>query len=966
MAVGRRRNNNLKDYRHKEAQRKNNPPAGIAPTYEVRERQTSQYAYDPHLDPQLIWAGKAEHTSFEVDVVSLHIHERISTAAILRAVRRPEPIQPDLFGETPLPADKQIEFYRHEVGWANRLILGDSLLVMNSLLVKEGMAGKVQMIYIDPPYGIKYASNFQPRIDRRDVKDRDEDLTHEPEQIKAYRDTWKLGIHSYLTYLRDRLLLCRELLHESGSIFVQINDENLHLVRCLLDEVFGRENFVSVISFVKTSGKGGALLDVVNDFLLWYAKDKTQVKYRQLYLEKELGEEGTKGYQHVELPDGTRRRLTSAELNSPELLPNGTRVFKADNMTSQEAGATTFDFDHEGRRFHPGKNSHWKTNREGMERLRQAERLFAVGNTLSYVRFLDEVPMRPLTNVWTDTGIAGAWAGEKLFVVQTNTKVVERCILMTTDPGDLVFDPTCGSGTTAYCAEKWGRRWITCDTSRVALAIARQRLMTAKFDYYELKEPKRGPAGGFIYETVPHITLESIAKNTEIDAIAEKYQPQIEEALQQLNQALGKDWKEWEVPRELPHPVWSEESKQAYWRLLKLKDSLQPEDRQEAERLLEVIYQQTGHRWTLKEIPEPVPPEDWPDEAKEALHRFWALKRQKRREIDESIQRHAPQETLYDRPKVVKGIVRVSGPFTVEAIPVPVVEDPTQTPIPQFEESVGADLVSAQAGRISDRGGDYLTTMINLLKQQGSVIFPNGKRLELHNLRPLNLGYLHAEAEAQQNGKTLRVAISFGPQHGPVTAYQVQEAVPTARMNGYSILIFAGFAFDPEAQALIQKVPVAGLQVHFANIAPDVLVGDLLKTTRASQIFTVFGQPDVRVEPQKDGTFIVELRGVDIYDPRTGEVHSTSGKEVAAWFLDTDYDGKTFHICQAFFPGDPDAWEKLQRALKAQIDPEVFERMRGTVSFPFKPGDYQRIAVKVIDFRGNEVMRVMPLEGGQY
>jgi len=530
---------------------------------------------------------------------------------------------------------------------------------------------------------------------------------------------------------------------------------------------------------------------------------------------------------------------------------------------------------------------------------------------------------------------------------------------MTTDPGDLVFDPTCGSGTTAYCAEKWGRRWITCDTSRVALAIARQRLMTAKFDYYELKDPERGPAGGFIYETVPHITLESIAKNTEIDAIAEKYQPQIEEALQQLNRALGKDWKEWEVPREVPHPVWSEEAKQAYWRLLKLKDSLQPEDRQEAERFLEVIYQQTGHRWTLKEIPEPVPPEDWSDEAKEALRRFWELKRQKRKEIDESIQRNAPQETLYDRPKVVKGVVRVSGPFTVEAIPVPVVEDPTQVSIPQLEAQEASE-------RVADRGGDYLTTMINLLKQQGSVLFPNGKHLELYNLRPLNLGYLHAEAEAQQNGKTLRVAISFGPQHGPVTAYQVQEAVPTARMNGYGILIFAGFAFDPEAQALIQRVPVAGLQVHFANIAPDVLVGDLLKTTRASQIFTVFGQPDASVTLKEDGTFVVELRGVDIYDPLTGEVHSVSGKEVAAWFLDTDYDGKTFHICQAFFPGDPDAWEKLQRALKAQIDPEVFERMRGTVSFPFKPGEHKRIAVKVIDFRGNEVMRVMPLEGGQY
>jgi len=489
---------------------------------------------------------------------------------------------------------------------------------------------------------------------------------------------------------------------------------------------------------------------------------------------------------------------------------------------------------------------------------------------------------------------------DKRYVVQTADNVVERCILMTTDPGDLVFDPTCGSGTTAYCAEKWGRRWITCDTSRVALAIARQRLMTAKFDYYELKDPERGPAGGFIYETVPHITLESIAKNTEIDEIAAKYQPQIDEAIAELNKALGKDLKEWEVPREAE--------------------------------------------------------EGWRQEAKEAHERFWSLKRKKRQEIDESIKRNAPQETLYDRPKVKRGVVRVSGPFTVEAIPVPFVEDPTQAPIPQFEEE------EAQV-RISDRGGDYLTTMINLLKAQGGVLFPGGKKMELQNLRPLNIGMLHAEAETSQNGKSLRVAISFGPQYGPITATQANEAIKTAKLNAYQVLILAGFSIEAEAQAFVQKASelVPGLSIHFANIAPDVLVGDLLKTTRASQIFTVFGQPDVSVERQKDGTYVVELRGVDIYDPLTGEVHSTRGEDVAAWFLDTDYDGMTFHICQAFFPGDPKAWDKLQRALNTQIDPEAFEQMRTTRSFPFKPGEHKRIAVKVIDFRGNEVMRVVEL-----
>ena len=980
----------MRDFRHTEARRKNNPPAGFAPTFEDRKRQTTRYAYDPHLDPQLQWAGKAEHTSFEVDVVSLHIHERISTRAILEAVKRPEP-QPALFGETPLSADQQIEFYKHEVGWANRLILGDSLLVMNSLLVKEGMAGKVQMIYIDPPYGIKYASNFQPRIDRRDVKDKDEDLTHEPEQIKAYRDTWTLGIHSYLTYLRDRLLLARELLTESGSIFVQINDENMHLVRCLLDEVFGRENFVAVVVFRKTGGKTAKGLDSICDYLLWYTRNKEQMKYRQLYLLVEAGFGKGEQYAHVELPDRTWQRMTEKEQSNSNLLPEESRIFRPAPMSSQgHSPQTSVPYQWKGKTYKPPVNRHWSTTVDGLDRLAHAERLFASGARIDFTRYLADYPVEPLSNVWDDT------MGERdlVYAVQTNTKVIERCILMTTDPGDLVLDPTCGSGTTAWCAEKWGRRWITCDTSRVALAIARQRLMTAKFDYYELKDPERGPAGGFVYETVPHITLESIAKNTEIDAIAARYQPQIEQALAELNAALkGKPIRiriaeggragqvvdfsapdtetvplpsgqvvkvnellEWEVPQEVPHPAWPEEARQAYWHLLELKRSGKMGAEKEAEPLLETVYRLTGHRWeNLGKVPDPMPPEDWPDAAKDALRRFWELKRKKRQEIDESIQRNAPQEVLYDRPKIVRGLVRVSGPFTVEAIPVPVVEDPTQEPIPQFEAE-GAQV------RVNDRGGDYLTTMIALLKQQGGVLFPGGKKLELTNIRPLNLGYLHAEAEAKQDGGVLRVAISFGPQHGPVIAHQVQEAIPTAKMNGYQVLIFAGFAFDPEAQALIQKAPVAGLHVHFANIAPDVLVGDLLKTTRASQIFTVFGQPDVRVEEQKDGTYRVELRGVDIYDPLTGEVRSMQGKDVAAWFLDTDYDGKTFHICQAFFPGDSDAWEKLQRALKAQIAPEVFEQMRSTVSFPFEPGEHQRIAVKVIDFRGNEVVRVVNLQ----
>jgi len=841
--------NGVKDFRFEEAKRKNNPPAGLAPTYETaRERETRHYAYDPHLDPALqfepqrakiealidrgltagtleearaalqglkkrqdaylAWAGKAEHTSFEVDVVSLHIHERLSSRAILEAAKKPEP-QLSLFGETELKPHEQIEFYRHDVNWANRLILGDSLLVMNSLLVKEGLAGKVQMIYMDPPYGIRYASNFQSRIDRRDVKDQDADLTHEPEQIRAYRDTWKLGIHSYMTYLRDRLLLSRELLSENGSVFVQIGDENAHLVRCLLDEVFGRENFIGLITFRKTTGRFvAALISSRVDFLLWYGKDKSNVKYNSLYKDKHVEVGDSTLFNWADFPDGSRRRLSKNDDITE--LPTGTRLFLDDRLVSPGGSAKYEALLFRDKEFWPGPNNHWRTNISGLHRLTEAERILLIGKTPRYVYFYNDFPVTPITTVWDDT------LGERelLYSVQTSATVMERCILMTTDPGDLVIDPTCGSGTTAFCAEKWGRRWITCDTSRVALAIARQRLLTTKYDYYELKEPAKGPAGGFDYEGVPHITLESIAKNLEIDAIAERFNPQIEAALGDLNRALGQTFREWEVPREAG--------------------------------------------------------EDWPPGAGEAHARFLSLRQDKRRQIDESIARHAKPETLYDRPKKRSGVVRVSGPFTVEAIPAPMVTDPADAPIPQFEEEEAR-------GRLNDRGGDYLADMLNLLQGQGGVLFPGGKKLALQNLRRLSLGLLHGEGETGQNGKTVRVALSFEPQYGPLTAFQVQEAVPTAKMNGYGMLIFAGFSFDPEAQAFIQRAPVAGMEVHFAHIAPDVLVGDLLKTNRASQIFTVFGQPDVKPVKQKDGIYTVDLQGVDIYDPLTGETHHARG-----------------------------------------------------------------------------------------
>ena len=510
----------IEQYEHLDKQRLNNPPVGLVNAESEPEEPRKTYAYDPHLDPSLQWAGKAERTSFDVPTVSLHVHERIDARTIIEAVRKqeaaPEATQLSLFAaptENP-PLREAIEFYQHRHNWSNRLIAGDSLLVMNSLLEKEGLGGQVQMIYIDPPYGIKYGSNFQPFINKREVKDgKDEDLTQEPEMVKAFRDTWELGLHSYLAYLRDRLLLARELLQESGSVFVQISDENLHHVRELMDEVFGAENFCKVIIFSKTSGQTDNLIASTTDFLIWYSKNKQIIKYRQLYRTKQGGISGSGNYRFVELPDNTRRTMTKEEFINPSLLPDGSKIYRLSGTSSQTRGKEEPPiFDFEGRKYKPEGIRAWSTTIEGFQRLARLNRLVGVGNTLTYVRYLDDFPVQPITDYWEDTGISG-FGDKKIYVVQTLADVIQRCMLMTTDPGDLVLDPTCGSGTIAYVAEQWGRRWITCDTSRVAITLAKQRLMTSLFDYYELAHPQEGVGSGFKYETVPHVTLKSIANN---------------------------------------------------------------------------------------------------------------------------------------------------------------------------------------------------------------------------------------------------------------------------------------------------------------------------------------------------------------------------------------------------------------------------------------------------------------------
>jgi adenine-specific DNA-methyltransferase len=702
-------NRPIETYEHRDKERVNNPPVALVTpeTDPDAGQQKKTYAYDPHLDPQLQWAGKAEHTSFEVPTVSLHVHERIDPRTIIEAARkRPSPhpspggrgseknplpsgeggrrpgegqIQLPLFEEERKePLREAIEFYQHAHGWSNRLIAGDSLLVMNSLLEKEGMAGKVQMIYIDPPYGIKYGSNFQPFVNKRDVKDgKDEDLTAEPEQIKAFRDTWELGIHSYLTYLRDRLLLARELLTESGSIFVQISDENVHHVRELMDEVFGAGNFISGIVFIRGVAGLGSQLSNVNDFILWYGKDKAKCKYRPLFSNRSE-ETLASAYNYTEEPDGNIRRLDREELAG--IKPLRGRRFKSSAIVAREATESgTFPFEFSGITYQLPPNTHWKTSYAGLVLLARANRITAFGKTLVYKMYADDFPLVPLSNVWGDV-FESTFAVQRYYVVQTAAKVIQRCLLMTTDPGDLVFDPTCGSGTTAYVAEQWGRRWITCDTSRVALTLARQRLMTAVFDYYELAHPEEGVGSGFKYKTVPHVTLKSIANNPEIDGIHARWQGRLEPIRAQLNALVfpspqpspkGRGGEEMETKGRGGEEM---ETKGIGGEEMEIKGrggkGLETGGCGSEENPLPAGEggRRPGEGFEEWQIPRE-PDAGWPEKAKELLAEWWELRRQRQQEIDAAIARHAPQETLYDQPFVDKKRTRVSGPFTVEACP---------------------------------------------------------------------------------------------------------------------------------------------------------------------------------------------------------------------------------------------------------------------------------------------------------
>ncbi|MGQ4382819.1 site-specific DNA-methyltransferase [Streptomyces sp. SAS_270] len=856
--------------------------ADTAPRNVPVQRSAETRSETTVTEPELTWRGKREQDAagLVVDAPPLFIQEKIDSRALVAALRSGHVgnfEQPSLYDEFDGLDDwANVEFYQHEQNWSNRLILGDSLAVMASLAEREKstIRGKVQMIYVDPPYGIRFGSNWQPRTRSRDVSDtKAADVTREVEQIKAFRDTWQWGLNSFLAYLRDRLALARELLNETGSVFVQIGDDNLHLVRSVLDEVFDRANFCSQISFRTTSSATGDLLAGTTDYLLWYAKDrealKSSDKYRQLYRAKVAGGDGVSAYRYVELPDGARRAMKSEERRDHTLLPKGSKVYTLDNLTSQASGrekgegaASWFKVELEGRIFQPPQHSRWKTNPLGMERLKAARRLGIAGNTLRYIRYLDDFPAFPLSNSWDDTTTAG-FGDPKLYVVQTNTKVVERCMLMTTDPGDLVLDPTCGSGTTAYVAEQWGRRWISIDTSRVALALARQRLMAAKYPYYLLADSPVGRAKeaaatgqplsegtaagdvrkGFVYERIPHIELRTYSTNP-------------------------------------------------------------------------------------------------------AIHSDMS-----RQEIDTVIRRHAKQETLYDQPFKDLKKVRVTGPFTVESL------SPYRT--------LSADAELSGTERAADDEADassYVQTILEHLLKEGVGTGEPSKRITFDTLTPYPDAWIQGEGhrEGGPKGTPQRIAVFIGPQYGTVGPSQIKSAARQARRGeGFDLLVVCAFAFTPDAQRTAAEFQIGSLRVLNVRMNSDLAMGrTLLKNTGSGNLFTLFGEPDIEILHTDDNRLTATVRGVDVYDPTTGAIRSKNADGIALWMIDTEYNEESFFVRHCYFTGDKTAYKALSRALRAQIDESAWQSCYQTTSRPFAVPGSGKIAVKVINDYGDEVLKV--------
>jgi len=894
-------------------------------------KEAAANGYVDISDAQLVWRGKdsQDWSDLVVTAPPLYIQEKIHPKAIIDDLaRRTKDARKseaggmfDLFEDfNGIDPEAKTEFYAHDQNWSNRFILGDSLQVMASLAEREGLRGQVQCIYFDPPYGIKFNSNWQ--VSTRTTKGKDTkiaDVSREPEVVKAFRDTWKDGIHSYLTYLRDRFTVMRDMLTPSGSMFVQISDENVHLVRTLLDEVFGPNNFCALIPFQKTSGGSTSFITSDLDFLLWYARSRSTVKYRATKIEKDVASLKSYKYAVSDAFSEIRTLSKKEKLNPLEL--SGYHVIQVSFLGSQDPGKSEeriYNFQNVD--YDVGEHRHWKTrNPAGLDRLAYAQRIVALGSQLNFKRYGDDSSFVDVGVLWDDVGSAGySNSDPKVYVVQTDRNVVQRCLQMTTDPGDLVLDPTCGSGTTATVAEQWGRRWITIDTSRVALALARARVMGAKYSYYLLADSQEGrlkegeltgkpPADaltygdirqGFVYDRAPHITLKSIANNSEIDVIWDEFQTKLEPLRRDLNASLGKKWEEWEIPRE------AESS--------------------------------------------------WPDKAKKAHATWWEQRIVRQKKIDESIAKKADVELLYDRPYEDKSRIRVAGPFTVESL------SPHRV-VPSSEDDLIGQLDAAESKRKrklpkgTEELNDFTTMILEHLKSSGVQQAKKSDRITFTAIGGWPGTWVAAEGRFMEGETEKRAAIFIGPEFGTVSRADLTAAAREALDARFDVLIACGFNFEAHTSELNKLGPLPILK---AKMNPELHMSDELKNTGAGNLFVVFGEPDIKWDFNADGEIVAEVLGVDVFDPKTGEVRASGKDDIAAWFIDTDYNEESFFVRHAYFMGANDPYKSLKTALKADIDEDAWATLYRDKSRPFPRPETGRFAVKVINHFGDEVMKV--------
>ena len=972
---------------HDEASRRNIPTAEHEPVMADDDRNPVEVAYkrrNRDLDPQLVWRGKDEQnwSDLVVQAPPLFIQEKVHPKALINdllrhsktaeaeRLAREAGFQIDLFADfNGLPSeDARTEFYQHDANWSNRMILGDSLQVMASLAEREGLRGKVQCIYLDPPYGIKFNSNFQWSTTSRDVKDgKAEHISREPEQVKAFRDTWRDGIHSYLTYLRDRLTVARDLLSESGSIFVQIGDENVHRVRDLLDEVFGERNFAGQIIFAKTTGQSGGAIPSVSDYLLWFARNLETLKRRNLTIPKPPIDNPKERYVCVEPRLGEIIDLSLRQKTGEEAIPDG-RILRLSDTTSQTGSDVSRDpYLFQGSAHQPSGTRGWSVSNDGLARVDRAGYLHSVGTSLLWKRYRDERRRSTINSTWFDLKPSG-FGYEKSYIVETNSEVVQRCILLATDPGDLVLDPTCGSGTTAYVAEQWGRRWITIDTSRVALTLARARIMGARYPYYLLADSPEGqqkeaeivgadpPATpthgnvrlGFVYERVPHITLKSIANNAGIDVIWEHWQETLEPLRAQLNDALGRTWEEWEIPRE-PGDPWPDAAATA-WNKLGAAETVQAK-----EAALRSLNSALKRHYTLDNVLD-APRDPWEPAATDLHARWWEARMARQREIDASIAAKAEFEYLYDKPYEDRRKVRVAGPFTVESISPHRVLD-----LDENDELID-NVAEARLGYGETQG--FASVILEHLRTSGAQQAHKEDRIAFSSINPWPGELVCAEGRYVEGGEDAgpekRAAIFIGPEFGTVARPDLVAAAREAADVGFDVLVACAFNYEAHASEFrkLGRIPILK-----ARMNADLHMAGDLKNTGKGNLFVIFGEPDIDVLPVAgDGgaseQFQVRINGVDVFHPNSGEIRSDGADGIACWFIDTDYNEESFFVRHAYFLGAGDPYKALRTTLKAEINEEAWSTLRSDISRPFDRPSSGRIAVKVINHLGDEVMKV--------